>query len=125
VLGDRDGRKDDFLTASEIFEMNISAKLVTLSACHSAAGRVIHGEGVHSLTRAFLGAGARCVVCSLREVADEVAPHFMRHFYQHLNELTIAEALFEARRATHRKFPAPFQWGAFIVVGDANCHLWE
>src|SRR5258707_9276057 len=82
ATGDRD---NGLLQAWEIFEqVHIDADLVTLSACETGLGQEIGGEGLIGLTRAFQYAGARSVLASLWNVADESTADLMRRFYGHL-----------------------------------------
>ena len=76
---DADGR----VTAAEIYDLNVTADLVVLSACRSGRGRIT-GDGVAGFTRAFISAGARTVVASLWDVPDEPARRLMGRFYRHL-----------------------------------------
>jgi CHAT domain-containing protein/tetratricopeptide (TPR) repeat protein len=75
--GGHDGR----LTAGEILSMSIDADLVVLSACHGASGQV-SGEGMLGLSRALLGAGARTLLASVRELPDETAAAMLPRFYK-------------------------------------------
>ena len=78
----RKGRENGLLQAWEIFErVRIDADLVTLSACETALGKEMGGEGLVGLTRAFQYAGARSVLASLWSVADESTGELMKRFY--------------------------------------------
>ncbi len=127
--------EDGFLQAWEIFErVRLDADLVVLSACDSGRGKELGGEGLLSLTRAFQFAGARAVVASLWQVADEGSADLMTRFYRHLkNGAAAADALREAQieivaqipwvRDPHEErrekdFSKDFVWAAFEVFGD-------
>jgi CHAT domain-containing protein len=127
--------EDGFLQAWEIFErVRLDADLVVLSACDSGRGKELGGEGLLSLTRAFQFAGARAVVASLWQVADEGSADLMTRFYRHLkNGAAAADALREAQleivaqipwvRDPHgerreKDFSKDFVWAAFEVFGD-------
>lgn len=118
----REGEENGLLQAWEIFEeLHLDAELVTLSACATASGRELGGEGILGLTRAFQYAGARSVLASLWEVGDESTAELMRRFYGYLREgASKAEALrraqVEAMRA--QKSERTFGWAAFAVFGD-------
>jgi CHAT domain-containing protein len=109
----------DVLTALEVYSWSLQARLVTLSACQTALGRDVQGEGVLGLTRAFIYAGAQDVVCSLWPVSDESTAKLMAQFYGALQTgATVEEALRQAE-ASVRQNPdtrAPFYWASFIAV---------
>ncbi|HWN41392.1 MAG TPA: CHAT domain-containing protein [Thermoanaerobaculia bacterium] len=114
-----EGQDNGLLQAWEIFEsVRLDADLVTLSACGTALGREMGGEGLVGLTRAFQYAGARSVLASLWSVADVSTARFMQSFYGHLrNGKTKDEAL---RAAQMESMPDshPFHWAAFQLTGD-------
>ena len=120
---------DGFLTVLEIqAQWQLDADLVTLSACRSALGANIRGEGYVGLTTTFLTAGARSVVATQWDVQDEPTQQFMRTFYGELakNEggRRKARAMREARRALRefvregeRPYAHPAFWTAFALTG--------
>jgi CHAT domain-containing protein/Flp pilus assembly protein TadD len=114
-----EGQDNGLLQAWEIFEsVRLDADLVTLSACGTALGREMGGEGLVGLTRAFQYAGARSVLASLWSVSDASTARFMQSFYGHLrNGETKDEAL---RAAQMESIPDshPFHWAAFQLTGD-------
>lgn len=75
------GGDDGRLTAKEILSMSINADLVVLSACHGASGQV-SGEGMLGLSRALLGAGAKTLLASVRELPDDTAATMLPRFYR-------------------------------------------
>src|SRR5207344_546988 len=80
-----EGQDNGLLQAWEIFDqMRIDADLVTLSACGTALGKEMGGEGLIGLTRAFQYAGARSVLASLWKVEDKATGELMKRFYTHL-----------------------------------------
>ena len=101
--------------------MRIDADLVTLSACETALGKEMGGEGLVGLTRAFQYAGAHSIVASLWSVGDESTADLMRRFYGYLRT---GRSKDEALRAAQidlirsRTFSHPFHWGAFTLTGD-------
>jgi CHAT domain-containing protein len=116
------GREDGILRASEIFNLDLNADLVTLSACRTGLGKVVRGEGMIGLTRAILYAGASSVMVSLWEVNDLATPVLMRNFYAMLRAgQSVAEALREAKiRMIRSERPAhrhPHFWAPFITAG--------
>ncbi len=151
IVGDRDtlssfialGRRtgdareplhDGRLTASEVYDVPLSADLVVLSACRSARGRV-SSDGIAGLTRAFISAGAPTVVAALWDVADVLPARLMPRFYeQYARGVAKDEALRRAQLAVLSdlrrgrlttpgpngpvKLPDdPAYWAGFVVVG--------
>jgi CHAT domain-containing protein/tetratricopeptide (TPR) repeat protein len=116
--------ENGLLQAWEIFEqLRIDADLVTLSACGTARGKEMSGEGILGLTRAFQHAGARTVLASLWEVADASTADLMQRFYRHLSAgVPPAEALRRAQVALLRRpaTSAPYYWAAFTLAGAAR-----
>ena len=116
-----EGGDNGLLQAWEIFEsVRLDADLVVLSACESALGQEVGGEGLVGLTRAFQYAGARSVLASLWQVADESTAILMERFYHHLRAgKTKDEALRAAQLELVRgAAPAPHAWAAFQLHGD-------
>jgi CHAT domain-containing protein len=110
------------LGLAAIRRLRLRAELVTLSACESALGQRVHGEGVIGLPHAFLAAGARAAVVSLWRVEDRSTAAFMEQFYRALRGgQTPGHALAAVRRA-HLAMGGgsdhPSRWAAFILVGQ-------
>lgn len=109
---------DDFLQVYEIAELDLTAELVVCSACQTAAGTFLAGEGLIGLSRAFLTAGARNLIVSLWPVSDRLTRRLMRLLYQELaQERPVAEALHRAKAAIRERHPDPYHWAAFILIG--------
>jgi CHAT domain-containing protein len=106
----------------EIYDLQLSADLVVLSACRSGLGQRLPGEGVLGLARAFLWAGASRVVVSLWDVDDQATARLMSEFYRELLEggSTPGEALRRAQRVvrSHPGWAAPHYWAGFVLQGD-------
>jgi CHAT domain-containing protein len=123
-LVDRQGQPiKGFLHAGEVFQLDLPADLVVLSACQTALGRDIHGEGVVGLTSAFLHAGAARVLSSAWQVDDEATAELMREFYRVMlarRSRTPAAALREAQLAIarHERWRSPYYWAGFLMNGD-------
>lgn len=113
---DDDGRLNVF----EVFEMNLDAILVTLSACETGMGDISLGDELTGLSRAFLYAGTGAVVVSLWPVADYPTALLMNRFYSLLAELPLQEALTMAQREIINTYPQPLYWAPFILVGNGN-----
>lgn len=122
-LVDPAGRpQDGVLRLEEIGRLDLAADLVVLSACRTALGRELRGEGLLGLTRAFFHAGARRVVASLWEVHDEATAVLMERFYRaHLRRgLPPGEALRQAQQSFlgDPRWSAPYYWSGFVLEGD-------
>jgi CHAT domain-containing protein/Tfp pilus assembly protein PilF len=116
------GDDDGLLRAHELYALSLPAELVVLSACHTALGQELRGEGLVGLTDGFLYAGASRVVVSLWPVSDRATAALMRDFYAGLLEqnLPAAEALRRAQLSLRREaaWNSPAFWAGFVVVGD-------
>ncbi|WP_088889887.1 CHAT domain-containing protein [Leptolyngbya ohadii] len=111
---------DGLLTSAEIFEMNLNAELVVLSACDTGRGRIT-GDGVIGLSRSLMQAGVPSVVVSLWEVPDEPTAQLMTQFYQNLEQTSDkAQALRQAMLTTMQQYPDPINWAAFTLIGEAE-----
>lgn len=111
--------EDGVLSAYEIFDLKLNADLVVLSACETGVGKEIRGEGLMSLTRAFMYAGTPSVVVSLWNVNDETAADLMIRFYRHLRTpgISRSEALRLAQLETIHDNGFPFFWAPFVLIG--------
>jgi CHAT domain-containing protein len=118
----RGNRQDGFLRLNDIYNMKLSADLVVLSACDTALGREVRGEGLIGLTHGFMAAGARSLVASLWQVPDRATAELMAQFYAYLlnDGMRPAEALRQAQlwSAAQPRYRDPFFWGGFVLVGD-------
>lgn len=121
--------KDDQLTAHEIFDLLLSqSRLVTLSACKTAVGKLYRGEGMVGLTRAFMAAGSSSVITTLWDIDDQYTAMLMEAFYANWLQkgMPKAQALREAQleiiremaQDEHFRFPHPHRWAAFLLNGD-------
>jgi CHAT domain-containing protein/tetratricopeptide (TPR) repeat protein len=113
----------DYLFEGDVYNLKLQGvDLVTLSACETARGKAVGGEGTEAFTRAFLGAGAAATVTSLWRVADQPAAEFMQQFYYFLAQgRPKAEALRAAKlRFLHSgsRLADPRHWAAFVLYGD-------
>lgn len=115
-----EGQDNGLLQAWEIFEsVRLDADLVTLSACDTALGKEIGGEGLVGLTRAFQYAGAHSVLASLWSVSDDSTADLMKRFYGHLRAGKTKDAALQAAQIEMiRKSSHPFHWAAFQLAGD-------
>ena len=111
--------EDYLLTMSDIFGVQVRAKLVVLSCCHSARG-LVKAEGVLGIARAFLASGARSVLVASWAIEDEATEQLMSHFYKHLvRGESASESLHQAVKWLRSNgFPKPNQWAPFVLMGD-------
>jgi CHAT domain-containing protein len=125
---------DGRLTAREVYDLDLRARLVVLSACRSALGRP-SGDGLFGIARAFFYAGAQTVVATLWDVADEPAALVMPDFHQRVaNGVAASQALREAQLGLLRDLRAgrvvvrgrrgpvplpehPSLWAGFVLIG--------
>jgi CHAT domain-containing protein len=113
------GGADGFVTPGELARLRLDADLVVLSACRTAGGVVVDGEGVQGLTAPLLEAGARSIVATTWRVGDESTVRLVERFYAGLSRgLPVAEALRTAKLDALQRGVPPGGWAAFTVVGD-------
>lgn len=121
-------QNDGVLTAEEIMRLRLNAELVSLSACETGLGKLVKGEGLMGLMRAFIYAGTPSVAVSLWKVDDRATADLMESFYKNLLHgksqkngkqvsLDKAEALREAQLEVIREGNAPYYWAAFVIEG--------
>jgi CHAT domain-containing protein/tetratricopeptide (TPR) repeat protein len=112
--------EDGLLTAEDVIGLDLlDTELVVLSSCGTGLGQVHAGEGVFGFCRAFAVAGARTLVLSMWDVADDQTQELMVDFYSRiLAGEGRAEALRQAQMALRVKHPDPYFWGAFICQGE-------
>lgn len=117
-----DQNEDGSLYAGEIYNLNINADLVTLSACETGLGKVAKGEGIVGLSRALQYAGANNIIVSLWQVADKSTSKMMIEFYKYnLNNRQYGynTALRQAKLSllNSEEYNNPYYWAPFILVG--------
>jgi CHAT domain-containing protein len=120
---DRHGRpQDGFLRLQDIYNLQLNADLVVLSACQTALGKEIRGEGLIGLTRGFMYAGSARVLASLWSVEDRATAKLMEKLYRHLlvDRQSPAESLRLAQLdlARDRRWAAPYYWAGFSLQGE-------
>jgi tetratricopeptide (TPR) repeat protein len=122
-LVDENGKEQEgFLRLQEIYNLNLPADLVVLSACQTALGKEIKGEGLVGLTRGFMYAGAERVVASLWQVDDLATAQLMKSFYRGILKegLRPAAALRAAQleMIKQKRWSSAFFWAAFTMQGE-------
>jgi len=119
----RDGQaQNGFVGLQDIYALRAPVDLVVLSACQTALGKDVRGEGLLGLTRGFMYAGASSVLASLWKVDDEATAELMRQFYINLLQkgMTPAAALREAQNSIRQRpeWQAPYYWAGFTLQGE-------
>ena len=120
LLSAEDG-EDGLLQMGEIYGLGLKADLVVLSACQTALGRDITGEGIVGLTRAFFYAGARAVVSALWNLNDRFAADFVGRFYQEIGAGASPETALRRTKIAfvdHPQYGHPFYWSSLVITGD-------
>ena len=114
--------EDGNLYAGEIYNMDLNANLVTLSACQTGLGKISKGEGVIGLSRALVYAGSKNVIVSFWSVADQSTESLMKTFYRHVLNTPSQNFSHSLRDAklyliNEDKYSSPHYWAPFILIG--------
>ena len=117
-----DKQLNGFVGLQDIYELRAPVLLVVLSACQTALGKDVRGEGLVGVTRGFMYAGASGVVASLWQVDDEATSELMKNFYSNMLQkgMRPSEAL-RAAQNTIRQQPmwrSPYYWAGFTLQGE-------
>lgn len=120
---DRDGNETDGLMAlHDIYSLDLSAELTVLSACQTALGKDVKGEGLIGLTHSFMSAGSNTVVASLWKVDDRATAVLMTNFYESMLQkgMSPAAALRAAKLKLmqDKRWSAPYYWAGFVLQGE-------
>jgi CHAT domain-containing protein len=122
LVNDKGEPVDGFLRLYDVYNMKLGADLVVLSACQTALGKEMTGEGLVGLTRGFIYAGAPRVVATLWRIDDRATADFMSNFYQAMlvRHERPAAALRSAQLATWKLhgWESPYYWAAFTLQGE-------
>jgi CHAT domain-containing protein len=122
LVNERGETQDGFLRAHEIFNLKLSPEVVVLSACQTGMGKNIRGEGLVSLTRGFMYAGAPRVIVSLWGVSDWGTTELMVRFYHGMLKegMRPAAALRAAQVSlmNDKRWASPYYWAPFILQGE-------
>lgn len=111
---------DSYLSLYDLYHMNLPVQLLTLSGCVTGLNVIAEGDELLGLARGLLFAGARSLLLSLWDVDDQTTAEFMKLFYRRLpNQRTKAEALQGAMLALRARYPHPYHWAPFKLVGKA------
>lgn len=114
----KDDENDGYFTLSDIYDSELNAELVTLSACETGLGIIKSGEEIESFNRGFLYAGAKSVLSSLWKVSDEETGYLMMNFYERMRSMPKPIALQQAQLEIKNNInPHPYYWAAFQYTG--------
>lgn len=125
---ERDGqKKNGLMPLYDIYSLDLSAELTVLSACETALGKDIRGEGLVGLTHSFISAGSNSVVASLWKVDDRATAFLMTDFYHSMLQegMSPAAALRSAKLKVMRdkRWSAPYYWAGFVLQGEYTNHI--
>jgi CHAT domain-containing protein len=124
LFDERGQPQDGFLRLHDIYTLQLPAELIVLSACNTALGKQLKGEGLMGMVRGFLYAGGKRVVASLWKVDDEATSELMRRFYDEMlrKHHSPAAALRQAQIDMWKqdRWKPPFYWAAFSIQGEWN-----
>ncbi|MFP2997845.1 CHAT domain-containing tetratricopeptide repeat protein [Spongiivirga sp. MCCC 1A20706] len=121
-----DKENGDKLYVKDLYNQTISANMVTLSACQTGIGRLQKGEGLLSIERGFMYAGAKSLTTTMWKNNDKTTSQLMNFYYGHLKKGTAKDiALQKAKQdylatTTDDLLKHPYYWAGFKVIGDAS-----
>jgi CHAT domain-containing protein len=118
-----DTLEDGRLFNYEISLLRLKSPMVVLSACNSGTGTLYHGEGLMSLARGFILAGASSVIMTSWEVNDEISAEIISRFYQHLSEGKHKDEALRLAKLEYLKtsppiYANPYYWATYEVLGN-------
>jgi len=116
-------RDDDMLNTYEIYNMKFKSRMAVLSACNTGNGKLVKGEGIMSMARAFIYAGCPSVVMTLWEVEDKSGVELMSSFYKYLHEgrdkdHALQQAKIDYIKSADPLKAHPYFWSAYVSIGD-------
>jgi len=116
------GEKNGLMPLYDIYSLELSAELTVLSACQTALGKDVKGEGFVGLTHSFISAGSKSVIASLWKVDDRATAELMSRLYDSMLKkgMTPSAALRAAKLEIKRQpqWNAPYFWAGFVLQGD-------
>jgi CHAT domain-containing protein/tetratricopeptide (TPR) repeat protein len=122
LVNEKGQQVNGFLRLNDIYNLKLSAELVVLSGCYTALGKEIRGEGLISLTRGFMYAGASRVISTLWAVDDRSTSELMVGLYTRMLKQGLSPAA--ALRSTQimmwkdKRWGNPFFWAGITLQGD-------
>jgi CHAT domain-containing protein/tetratricopeptide (TPR) repeat protein len=128
TMTDRSGANiNGVMPLPDIYGLDLSAELTVLSACQTALGKDVKGEGLIGLTHSFMSAGSKSVVASLWNVDDRATAILMGYFYENMLQkgMTPSAALRSAKlkMIQDKQWNAPYYWAGFVLQGDYTNHI--
>jgi CHAT domain-containing protein len=122
LINEKGEAQDGFLRLNDVYNLKLSADLVVLSACETALGSNIRGEGIVGLTRGFMYAGTARVMASLWKVDDQQTAELMKRFYKRLLKENFppskALRLAQLEMWQRERKSSPYHWAAFVLQGE-------
>ncbi|MEQ9403330.1 MAG: CHAT domain-containing tetratricopeptide repeat protein [Cyclobacteriaceae bacterium] len=121
-----DSLNDGYLTIDEIYNLELNADMIVLSACSSGSGIILTGEGPISFTRAFSYAGCPSVIMSMWKIPDAATSEIMIQFYKNIKsgdtkDMALKKAqLYYLEKTDNPLYQHPFFWGSFVAMGDTQ-----
>ena len=120
----KDSFENEFLYNRDLYNLNLNAEMVVLSACETGIGELKKGEGIISLASGFSAAGAKSIITTLWSINDVKTKELMIDFYDHiLDGKSKDNALRDAKLdfiSQNKNKAHPFYWSAFIPIGDMD-----
>lgn len=119
----KDDIENEFLYVRDLYNMDLNADLVVLSACETALGKNFRGEGIMSLARGFSYAGAKSIFTTLWSVNDQATYQIVERFYINLQkgmekDVALQQAKIHFIESSNDKTANPFLWSPYIMIGD-------
>jgi CHAT domain-containing protein len=112
---------DQWMAVQDVYDLDLKATLVTLSACETGLGHDAGGDEMVGLVRGFLHAGAKSLLVSLWMVDDKSMTELMTYFYgQWLAGKSKSQALRQAQLSLMKQYDHPYYWAPMILVGNEN-----
>tara|TARA_R110001583_G_scaffold12056_5_gene53761 strand:+ start:210 stop:3029 length:2820 start_codon:yes stop_codon:yes gene_type:complete len=120
-----DSLNDGLLNTHEIYNMNLKARMVVLSACNSGDGKFLKGEGVMSLARGFFYSGCPSLIMTLWTVEDLSGSILMSSFYKYLSQnfpkdVALQQAKLEYLESADALKSHPYFWSGYVAIGDTE-----
>lgn len=119
----QNAKQGNRLFLPELYNIDLNANMIVLSACNTGIGLYQKGEGILSLARGFVYAGTASVLSSLWQANDQYTLQLMRSFYAHLakgknKDFALAEAKRDYLATVNKSLQHPYYWAGFILIGD-------
>lgn len=118
----KDSIENEFIYNRDLYNLDLNADMVVLSACETGVGELKNGEGIISLARGFSYAGAKSIVTTLWSVDDGKTKELMESFYRYIKKGASKDAALRQAKldflGKYKSDAHPFYWAAFIPIGD-------